>query len=197
MEVQELQSKLEEFRPFIVVHGKEIDKDNEKVKEFIEIYYELTGKRVGEGTCRNCIFDAYMELSIKTKEQLKRLVMPCKFKLLKGRVVVFNNTDYTNANITDEVAMKMIAFNSKHAGNFENPHEVLAAYASSHTGKGTETIIKVEKEPKTEATEENVNAIMDSVLDLEELKRKYEAAKGKKPHWKWNAEKILEKLNED
>lgn len=194
MEVQELQYKLEEFRPFIVVHGKEIDKSNEKVKEFIELYYQLTGKRVGEGTCRNCIFDAYMELSIKTKEQLKRLVMPSKFKLRKGRVVVFSHTDYTNANITDEVAMKMIAFNSKHAGNFENPSEVLAAYASIHTGKGTETIIKVEKEPKVDPVKTDDE---EPTLSLEELKAKYQEVKGKKPHWKWDEAKILEKLNED
>lgn len=197
MEVQELKDRLDGFQPFIVVHGKEIDRNNEKVKEFIELYYELTGKRVGEGTCRNCIFDAYMELSIKTKEQLKRLVMPCKFKLLKGRVVVFNNTDYTNANITDEVAMKMIAFNSKHAGNFENPHEVLAAYASSHTGKGTETIIKVEKETTISKMETVQKEDEEPTLSLEELKAKYQEVKGKKPHWKWDEAKILEKLNED
>lgn len=194
MEAQELKEKLDSFQPFIVVHGKEIDKSNEKVKEFIELYYQLTGKRVGEGTCRNCIFDAYMELAVKTKDQLKRLVMPSKFKLRSGRVVVFNNTDYTNANITDEVVMQMIAFNRKHAGNFENPDEVLAAYAKAHTGKGTETIIKVEKEPKVEAVE---SEDVEPTLSLDELKSKYQEVKGKKPHWKWSYDTILSKLNED
>ena len=89
MEVKELKEKLDGYRPFIFLSGKEIDRSNENVNEFIELYFKLTGKRVGEGTCKNCIFDAYVELSIKTDNQLKRLVMPSKFKLRKGRVVVF------------------------------------------------------------------------------------------------------------
>jgi hypothetical protein len=159
MEVNELKEKLDGFRPFIFVSGKEIDRADQNVSEFIELYFKLTGKRVGEGTCKNCIFDAYVELSIKNENQLKRLIMPNKFKLRKGRVVVFNNSDYTNANITDEVAMKMIAFNSKHAGNFENPDEVLAEYYAQRP-KVTETVVVVENtkpiEPKKEQPIEQV-----------------------------------------
>lgn len=190
MEVQELQAKLEEFRPFIVVSGKEIDKDNEKVKEFIELNYKLTGKRVGEGTCKNCIFDAYMEMAIKTKDQLKRLVMPSKFKMKEGRVVIFNNTDYTNANMTDEVAMQMVAFNSKHAGNFLDPEAVLKAFAESRKGKPKKEVKEVEKEVVEDVSEE-------TELTLDELKEKYKEVKGKKPHWKWSYDTILSKLNED
>ena len=190
MEVQELKDKLDGFQPFIVVHGKEIDKSNEKVKEFIELYYKLTGKRVGEGTCRNCIFDAYMELSIKTKEQLKRLIMPCKFKMKEGRVVIFNNTDYTNANMTDEIAMQMVAFNVKHAGNFLDPEAVLKAFAESRKSKTKKAV----KEAENEALE--VESV-EGELSLDELKSKYQEVKGKKPHWKWSYDTILSKLNED
>lgn len=194
MEVHELQNKLEGYRPFIVVHGKEIDKNNENVKEFIELYYKLTGKRVGEGTCRNCIFDAYMELSIKTKQQLKRLIMPSKFKMKEGRVVIFNNTDYTNANMTDEVAMEMLAFNVKHAGNFLNPEDVLEAFSKLGKPKAKKAVKEVEKE----VSEEVVDEVSEEVeLTLDELKEKYKEVKGKKPHWKWDEAKILEKLNED
>ena len=187
MEMQELKDKLNEFRPFILVSGKEIDKTNEKVQEFIELYAKLTGKRVGEGTCRNCILDAYMDLAMKTENQLKKLVMPSKYKLKEGRVVVFQNTDYTNANITDEVAMKMIAFSSKHAGNFENPKEVMQAY-----NELTQEIEVIEDAP----------TVLEEVLDvqeptLEELRANYKEIKGKKPHWKWDAETLLEKMNED
>lgn len=190
MEVQELQAKLEEFRPFIVLSGKEIDKGHEKVKEFIELNYKLTGKRVGEGTCKNCIFDAYMELSIKTDEQLKRLIMPSKFKMKEGRVVIFNNTDYTNANMTDEIAMQMVAFNVKHAGNFLNPDEVLKAFAESRKSKPKKAVKEVEKEADISKTE-------TTALTIDELKEKYKEVKGKKPHWKWDASTIVAKLNED
>ena len=78
--------------------------------------------------------------------------MPSKFKLRKGRVVVFGNSDYTNANITDEVAMKMIASNVKNAGNFENPDEVLEAY-HSQIAKGSETVVVIENKATVEANE--------------------------------------------
>jgi hypothetical protein len=152
MEVKELKERLDGYRPFIFLNGKEIDRTNVNVNEFIELYFKLTGKRVGEGTCKNCIFDAYVELSIKTDNQLKRLVMPSKFKLRKGRVVVFGNSDYTNANITDEVAMKMVASNVKNAGNFENPDEVLEAY-HSQIAKGSETVVVIENKATVEANE--------------------------------------------
>lgn len=190
MEVHELRSKLEEFRPFIVLSGKEIDKSHEKVQEFIELNYKLTRKRVGEGTCKNCIFDAYMELSIKTDKQLKTLVMPSKFKMKEGRVVIFNNTDYTNANMTDEVAMKMVAFNVKHAGNFLNPDEVLQAFAEL-SKKPAKKAAKVVEEDDIEELHKDLE------LTLEYLRDKYKDEMGKKPHWRWSAETILEKLNED
>jgi len=187
MEISELKDKLNEYRPFIVVSGKEIDKGNEKVQEFIELYAKLTGKRVGEGTCRNCILDAYMDLAMKTENQLKKLLMPSKYKLKEGRVVVFQNTDYTNANITDEVAMKMIAFSSKHAGNFVNGEELLKDYSEL-----TQEIEVIDDAP----------TVLEELLEvqeptLEELRANYKEIKGKKPHWKWDEETILAKLNED
>jgi hypothetical protein len=190
MEVKELKERLDGFRPFIFVSGKEIDRSNANVVEFIELYFKLTGKRVGEGTCKNCIFDAYVELSIKNENQLKRLVMPNKFKLRQGRVVIFNNTDYTNANITDDVAMKMIAFNSKHAGNFENPTEVLAAY-ETYRPKTKEKVTVIENKKPIEPKE------VATPTKLDDLRAEYLEKKGKKPHWKWDETRLLDKLNED
>jgi hypothetical protein len=183
MEIKELKDKLAEYRPYIVVSGKEIDKDHEKVKDFIELYHKLTGKRVGEGTCRNCILDAYMDLSMKTENQLKTMIMPSKYKMKEGRVVIFNNTDYTNANMTDEVALQMVAFNTKHAANFLNGDELLKAYNGI-----TE---------KVEVESEDVSDEEPTVPTLEELRANYKEIKGKKPHWKWDEATILEKLNED
>lgn len=190
MEVKELKEKLDGFRPFIMSGGKEIDRNHPKVNEFIKLYFKLTGKRVGEGTCKNCIFDAYVELSIKNHNQLKRLVMPSKFKLRKGRVVVFQNSDYTNANITDDVAMKMIASNIKNAGNFENPDEVLEAYRSQ-IPKGSETVVVVENKKPIEPK------VVHTSPTLDNLRAEYLAKKGRKPHWKWDETRLSEMLNED
>lgn len=203
MEVEELKAKLSEFRPFIIVSGKEIDKSNEKVKEFIELYYKLTGKRVGEGSCRNCIFDAYMEISIKTEKQLKLLVMPSKFKMREGRVVVFNNTDYTNANMTDEVALAMVAFNSKHAGNFVNPGELLEAFSGKMPPKGKEKVIVIEK--KVEGVKNTYSDVLNEIEKeeseqpptLDELKAAYKEKTGRAAHYKWNYDRLVEKLNEN
>ena len=200
MKVSELRYKLNGFRPFIVVSGKEIDKEHEKVQEFIELYHQLTGKRVGEGTCKNCILDAYMDLSIKTEKQLKQLAMKSKYKLKEGRVIVFQNTDYTNANMTDEVAMKMIAFSSKHAGNFVNGGELLEAY------NGLTDEVEVIEDAPTVLQEvldegsvsfEELEDEENELVSLQAARDKYKEAKGKKPHWKWSEEKILAKLNED
>lgn len=190
MEVQELKAMLEGFRPSIVVSGKEIDKSDENVQAFIELYHKLTGKRVGEGSCRNCIFDAYMELSIKTDKQLKQIVMPSKYKMRDGRVVIFNNTDYTNANMTDEVALQMVAFNVKHAGNFLNPDELLEDFSSKSKPKAKEKVIEVEKEVESEPKTE-----LPPTFD--ELKAAYKEKTGKKPHYKWDYDRLVEKLNED
>ena len=193
MNVKELKDKLEGYRPSILVSGKEIDKNDENVKEFIEVYYEITGKRVGEGTCRNCIFDAYMELSMKTDKQLKQLVMPSKYKMREGRVVVFNNTDYTNANMTDEVALEMVGFNVKHAGNFINGDELLSDYKPKKKAKAKNAVLEVEGSVKID----EVEADEHDGLTFEEVKQLYKAKKGKKPYWKWSYDTILEKLNED
>jgi hypothetical protein len=193
MNVQELKDKLEGYRPSILVSGKEIDKNDENVKDFIELYYQLTGNRVGEGTCRNCIFDAYMELSIKTEKQLKQLVMPSKYKMREGRVVVFNNTDYTNANMTDEVALEMVGFNVKHAGNFINGDELLGDYKPKKKTKAKEVVSEVESSVEAEKSDTE----SAELPTLDELKELYKAKKGKKPHWKWDYDTILEKLNED
>jgi hypothetical protein len=193
MNVQELKTKLEGYRPSILVSGKEIDKNDENVKDFIELYYQLTGKRVGEGTCRNCIFDAYMELSIKTDKQLKQLVMPSKYKMRKGRLVVFNNTDYSNANMTDEVALAMVNFNIKHAGNFLNGDELLSDYKLKKKVKAKKVVSEVESSVKVDETEPE----SAELPTLDEIKALYKEKKGKKPHWKWSYDTILEKLNED
>jgi hypothetical protein len=193
MSVQELKQKLEGYRPSILVSGKEIDKNDENVKDFIELYRQLTGKVVGEGSCRNCIFDAYMELSMKTDKQLKQLVMPSKYKMREGRVVVFNNTDYTNANMTDEVALEMVGFNVKHAGNFINGDELLSDYKPKKKVESKKEVSEVEIDVDVVETESGSTEI----LTPEELKALYKKKKGKKPHWKWDYDTILEKLNED
>tara|TARA_R110000868_G_scaffold21064_4_gene88022 strand:- start:1664 stop:2161 length:498 start_codon:yes stop_codon:yes gene_type:complete len=125
MTAHELKDLLDEVSPYLKP-SIEVDKDNEVVKRFIKAYKEITGKTTGAGNCKNCVLDAFFEMRIKTKEQIEFITMEKKYKLKSTRVVGFNNSHYTLANITDEVSLQMVAFNRNHSNSFENGNELLA-----------------------------------------------------------------------
>jgi hypothetical protein len=127
MNTQELKDLLDEVAPYLKP-SIEVDKDNEVVKLFIKAYKEVTGKVTGAGQCKNCVLDAFFELKMKTEEQLIFMTMEKKYKLKASRVVGFDNSHYTLANITDEIALAMVSFNINHANSFENGDELLADY---------------------------------------------------------------------
>jgi len=127
MTPQEITDLLNEVSQFIVVPKGQIDKTNEVVIRFIAVYKELKGKTLGEGSCVNCILDGFFELKALNEQQLKFLTMERKYKLKATRVVGFNQSHYTTANITDEIALEMVASNRAHAASFDNGDELLAA----------------------------------------------------------------------
>lgn len=123
----EIKELLNEVSPLIVVPKGHIDKAHPTVVRFLAMYKELTGKKVGEGTCQNCVLDAFFELKSLNEDQLKFITMERKFKLRPNALVAFNNSHYTNANITDEVALAMVTANRNQARSFVNGEELLAA----------------------------------------------------------------------
>lgn len=76
------------------------------------LYFELYGKIITNTGCSDCYRDAYMQICIKLKRENK---MPKKsdFQLKAGAVIMFfgDSKAYTNANLTNEVALRYISLN--------------------------------------------------------------------------------------
>ena len=130
MTPNEIKELLNEVSPLIVVPKGQIDKAHPTVVRFLAMYKELTGKKVGEGTCQNCVLDAFFELKSLNEDQLKFITMERKFKLRPNALVAFNNSHYTNANITDEISLEMVKANRNQSRSFVNGEELLAALDS-------------------------------------------------------------------
>lgn len=159
----EIKALLNEVSPLLVVPKGQIDKTNSVVIQFLEMHYALTGKKVGEGNCQNCILDAFFEIKSLNEKQLNILTMERKFKLRANSVVHFNQSHYTNANITDDIALAMVIANRNQSRSFVNSEELLAALdggaqpekAKSKVGRKPKIkeVSESEKVEETETTE--------------------------------------------
>jgi hypothetical protein len=128
MTFEKLQDILQKAKDFVVVAGGAIDKSKPEVIELCDTFFFIYKQKVGVGTCRNCIFDAYFELKQITKEKFNFMTQEKKFKLKRFPVYFGQrHQHYTNVNITDEVALEMVRFSRSTAANFENAEELLAA----------------------------------------------------------------------
>jgi len=167
MTPNEITELLNEVSPFIVVPKGQIDKSNPVVIRFLEMHHALTGKRVGEGTCQNCILDALFEIKSLNKHQLNILTMEHKFKLRPNALVFFQNSHYTNANITDEIALEMVIANRNQSRSFVNGEELLAALdagakVEKPKGKGGRRAKEVVAEVTETVLEEVTEVIADN-----------------------------------
>lgn len=123
----DLKELLAEVSPLIVVPKGQIDRQHPTVVKFLQVHFQLTGKKVGVGTCHNCVLDALFELKSLSEEQLTFITMERKYKLKPNALVYFNHAHYTVANITDNVAIEMVKANSGHSRSFVNGEALLAA----------------------------------------------------------------------
>lgn len=84
------------------------------------LYFSLFGKEITNKGCGDCYRDAYMEICIKLK---KSKAMPKKsdFVLKAGAIITFfgERQCYSNANITDEAALRFLALNPRNESLFE------------------------------------------------------------------------------
>lgn len=176
VKMEDVKKILDKASPFIVVPRGKIDKSNPVVIEFIAFYEKVTGKKTGQGTCRDCILDAFFELKRMSETQLNILTMDRKFLLKKGKLVFWNNNHYTNANMTDAIAFAMIDSNRRNAAPFENPDALLAAYDASKgeavkvqtttKQEGGKTVSITTKEPeKKEAPKEEPKKETPKVIE--------------------------------
>ncbi len=83
------------------------------------MYYMIFGKEITNKGCSNCYRDAYIEIYSKLKREQK---MPKKssYQLKAGAVITFfgSSQAFTNANLTDEVAVKYLSLCEDNAKMF-------------------------------------------------------------------------------
>jgi len=83
------------------------------------MYYMIYGKEITNKGCSNCYRDAYIEIYTKLKREQK---MPKKssYQLKAGAVITFfgSSQAFTNANLTDEVAIKYLSLCEENAKMF-------------------------------------------------------------------------------
>lgn len=85
------------------------------------LYFTLFGRSIPNKSCSDCYRDAYMEIKIKLN---KTKAMPKKsdFVLKAGAIITFFGEPqcYSNANITDEAALRFLAMNPRNESLFES-----------------------------------------------------------------------------
>ena len=149
MTFEKLQDILQKAKDFVVVAGGAIDKSKPEVIELCDTFFFIYKQKVGVGTCRNCIFDAYFELKQITKEKFNFMTQEKKFKLKRFPVYFGQrHQHYTNVNITDEVALEMVRFSRSTAANFENAEELLAALDAQTVVAPAAEVVVAEKTSK-------------------------------------------------
>jgi len=154
MTPQEIIDLLDEVKPFLIVPKGQIDKQNETVRKFIKTYQNITGIELGLGNCQNCLTDAFFNWKTLTENQLIFLTMERKYKVKEERLIGFGGAHYNNGNITDEIALAMVAANRNHSKGFENGEELLADLGNTsddvqvEAPKATQTTPQSKPQPK-------------------------------------------------
>ncbi len=84
------------------------------------LYFALFGKEITNKGCSNCYRDAFIEISVKLKK-IKDMPKKSEFVLKAGAVITFFGEPrcYTNANMTDEAALRFLSNNPRNECLFE------------------------------------------------------------------------------
>lgn len=84
------------------------------------LYFSLFGKPITNTGCSNCYRDAFIEINIKLKK-LQAMPKKSEFVLKAGAVITFFGEQkcFTNANMTDEVALRFLSMNPLNERLFE------------------------------------------------------------------------------
>lgn len=84
------------------------------------LYFALFGKEITNKGCSNCYRDAFIEISVKLK-QTKAMPKKSEYVLKPGAIITFfgERQCYTNANMTDEAALRFLSQNPLNESLFE------------------------------------------------------------------------------
>lgn len=137
------------------------------------LYFTLFGRSIPNKNCSDCYRDAYMEIKIKLN---KTKAMPKKsdFVLKAGAIITFFGEPlcYSNANITDEAALRFLAMNPRNESLFETlPDDWKSRLPKSDADNSAEA--------------ENKDSIIARLTkENEQLRNENEALKASVPHKK-------------
>lgn len=84
------------------------------------LYFTLFGKTIPNKGCSDCYRDAYIEIKLKLKN-IKEMPKKSEFVLKPGAIITFfgESQCYSNANITDEAALRFLSLNPRNESLFE------------------------------------------------------------------------------
>lgn len=84
------------------------------------LYFTLFGKEITNKGCSNCYRDAFIEISVKLKKT-KAMPKKSEYVLKPGAIITFfgERQCYTNANMTDEAALRFLSQNPLNESLFE------------------------------------------------------------------------------
>lgn len=151
------------------------------------LYFTLFGKVISNKGCGNCYRDAYLEINVKLKK-LKTMPKKSEFVLKAGAVITFFGEQkcFTNANMTDEAAIRFLSLNPMNERLFEK----LPYNWKDRLGE-VETISDFNQESDKDEIISRLNAEIE-MLKEENKSLKAKSASTKKGKKKSDVEKTIE-----
>lgn len=131
------------------------------------LYFALFGKEITNKGCSNCYRDAFIEISVKLKKT-KAMPKKSEFVLKPGAIITFFGEPkcYTNANMTDEAALRFLSQNPLNECLFEKLPADWKERVSNPVNQSTDV-----------AEDEKGNLIASLKAENEMLKKEIESLK--------------------
>lgn len=105
------------------------------------LYFTLFGKQITNKGCSNCYRDAFIEINVKLKK-IQAMPKKSEFVLKPGAIITFFGEPkcYTNANMTDEAALRFLSMNPRNERLFEKLPEGWKKMLETPEGRTSSTI---------------------------------------------------------
>ncbi len=135
------------------------------------VYYQLFGRVISNKGCSDCYRDAYIEIKVKLKT-MKAMPKKSEFVLKPGAIITFFGEQkcYSNANMTDEAALRFLSLNPRNEKLFEKLPE------------GWRSRIETPKAEIIQAEESEKDALIARLTaENEELRKENESLKAGSP----------------
>ncbi|MDF3076125.1 MAG: hypothetical protein K0S09_14 [Sphingobacteriaceae bacterium] len=166
MDVEQTWQELQQLPSLIV-------KINQREKEALHLLYRLSKRVLGEAvtaSCSNCHIKAFHKLTSITYQNLIDMSEQ-KFKLKKGVLIdpENNGQHYSNANLTDEIAAKILAKNPKLEKYFESVGTIGKAHDENDLSKLNKAELQAKYQEKfgEEADDKLTKAELTKAIEAE------------------------------